>query len=280
MILDDHLRELVGKDGQFRFVMGVRKLGDSPWLELNHPEFQQQRAHRAELLESRHSELVGYLDSPQVFEASQELLGSIEAELGASGIDRPMMPDGLHPIDQAGRLVREDLLVHTLVDGKLVLSAGSVCFPTQWALNDKLGLPLGAIHAPVPTFKSQLERPVDRFMAQIRTGPGVYRYNFSIVDDPKLCLLPQPHRAVQSIDELWLRGERQTLRRLDSSGAVIFTIGVDVEPVSALAEAQRRPTAEALLKVIEQMPIEIQAYKGLAEPGRHSCLVDWLRRIM
>lgn len=280
MNLDNHLRDLVAKDGQFRFVMGIRKLGDSPWLELDHPEFDQQRTHRAELLESQHSQLVGYLDSPQVFEASQELLTAIAAELVANGIDRPVMPGGLHPIDQAGRLVREDLLIHTVVDQQLVLSAGSLCFPTQWALHDKLGLPLGAIHAPVPTFKSQLEGPVDRFMAQIRPGPGVYRRNFAIVDDPKLCLLPQPERPVHSIDQLWLRGERQTLRRLEDSGAVVFTIGVDVEPVSALADPQRRSAAKALLTAIEQMPVEIQMYKGLADPKRRSCLLDWLGRIM
>jgi hypothetical protein len=279
MNLDGHLLELARNDGQFRFVMGIRKLGDAPWLELTHPEFEKQRAHRSELLAARHSELVGHINEPEVLAASQELLATIEAELTATGIERAAVPDDLHPIDEAGRLVREDLLIHTVVDGELVLSAGSVCFPTQWALNDKLGLPLGAIHAPVPTFSSELERPVDRFMSQIRVGASVYRHNFSIVDDPKLCLSPQPFLPVRTINELWLRGERQTLRRLPESGAVVFTIGVDVEPMSSLADPQRRPAAAALLKVVQNMPEEILAYKGL-DPSRCDCLVDWLARII
>ena len=279
MNLDDHLVELAKNDGQFRFVMGIRKLGDAPWLELTHPEFEQQRAHRSELLAARHSELVGHIDGPDVLAASQELLATIQAELTATGIARPEVPDDLHPIDEAGRLVREDLLVHTVVDGQLVLSAGSLCFPTQWALNDKLGLPLAAIHAPVPTFSSELERPVDRFMSQIRAGASVCRHNFSIVDDPKLCLLPKPFLPVQTINDLWLRGERQTLRRLPESGAVVFTIGVDVEPMSALANPRRRPAAAALLKLVENMPPEILTYKGF-DPSRRYCLVDWLRRII
>ena len=101
-------------------------------------------------------------------------------------------------------------------------------------------------------------------MSQIRVGASVYRNNFSIVDDPKLCLLPQPFLPVQTINDLWLRGERQTLRRLPKSGAVAFTIGVDVEPMSALADPQRRPAAAALLKLVENMPPEILAYKAFS----------------
>jgi hypothetical protein len=102
-----------------------------------------------------------------------------------------------------------------------------VCFPSHWRLADKLGLPAAAIHAPVPHYDEELRDRVDRFLARLRAGKGVQRRNLSVHSHDTL-FAPEPHESPASFsddpDAVWLRSERQTLRRLPRSGAVLFTI--------------------------------------------------------
>ena len=128
------------------------------------------------------------------------------------------------------------------------LVAAVLCFPAHWRLADKLGRPLELIHAPVPGFGERLAAPVDRFFGNIRVERPVWRVNWSLVDTPTL-FLPPEHRghpreiaAERAGEELWLRVERQTLRRLPRSGDVVFGIHTYVEP---LAEAIESPASGA-----------------------------------
>ncbi|MCP5025510.1 MAG: DUF3445 domain-containing protein [Actinomycetia bacterium] len=74
-------------------------------------------------------------------------------------------------------------------------------------------------------------------------------------------------------DAVWLRSERQTLRRLPETGAVVFAIGIDVEP---LPDVMGR-TADAALfaDTLEQLSPELTRYKGI-ETIRPA-LIDLLR---
>ena len=64
------------------------------------------------------------------------------------------------PLDIAGRLVQEDLCILQDVEGELRLTAAVLCFPNRWRLSDKLGRPMLAIHAPVPSYAERLGKPV------------------------------------------------------------------------------------------------------------------------
>ena len=74
------------------------------------------------------------------------------------------------PLELAGRLVQEDLcLIEASPDGPR-LTAAVLCFPSRWRLHEKLGRPLAEVHGKVPFYGDRLARPVDRFMAHVRTG--------------------------------------------------------------------------------------------------------------
>ena len=62
-------------------------------------------------------------------------------------------------------------------------------------------------------------------------------------------------------DRLWLRSERQTLRRLPATGAVLFTIRVQQTPFASLAE--RPDVAAAFAARIRAQPDELVEMNGL-----------------
>ena len=130
----------------------------------------------------------------------------------------------------------------------------------------------------MPGFGERLAAPVDRFFASIQVERPVWRLNWSLVDTPAL-FLPPEHRghprsitAARAGDELWLRVERQTLRRLPGSGDVVFGIHTCVEPLSAAIDSPQ--TAQALATRIREMPDAMARYKSIL-PIREP-LLAWL----
>jgi hypothetical protein len=75
-------------------------------------------------------------------------------------------------------------------------------------------------------------------------------------------------------DRLYLRVERQTLRRLPITGAVLFGIRVHVYP---LARAITSPdTAAGLAAAVRALPAEMAHYKSL--PMFQEAMLAWLDR--
>lgn len=184
------------------------------------------------------------------------------------------------PLDLAGRLVQEDLcLIQNREEGP-VFTAASLCFPSRWRLLDKIGKPLGAVHGPVPHYASRLAGPVDRFMRHVKSGHIVSRMNWSLLDDPALFQPAGKWRTEASQDitaanagsRVFLRVERQTLRRLPASGAVLFGIRVHVYPLDQVID--RADRARELAGAIRALPVDIQHYKSLL-PFK-AALLAWL----
>lgn len=181
------------------------------------------------------------------------------------------------PLDLAGRLAQEDFCLLLPGEKGYILSAASVCFPLRWTLREKLGQPMGQIHQRVPSYAQKLEHPVDNVFARLREPfPGL-RFNWNIVDSPELFLEEDklltafndavtPDNAGQM---LWLRVERQTIRRLPISQGVLFTIRTHVYP---LAQAIDTPqVAEKLSQAVCSLQPEMQVYKNLL-PFREALL--------
>ena len=174
------------------------------------------------------------------------------------------------PLNLAGRLVQEDLCLMAPGDTGYTLEAASLCFPSRWRLIDKIGKRMVDIHSPVPDYEDKLARPVDRFFDKLDINKPVWRVNWSLTDDPDLY---QPIRKTstdysRSInsknagDLIFLRCERQTLRRLPNTGWILFSIKTYVDKVSALAVQP-----EALVDLahsVKNMSADMQQYKNIA----------------
>ena len=261
--------------------MGLQRLEGGDWLELQHPQVEAQRAEKNRLMRTESADLFALetgVDDRAVEDAVAELGQEITAEFERQSMSVPP-PDPtsppVHPLDKAARLVREDLCLHLERDGHPVLVAGSVCFPTRWTLGEKIGRPLDLVHGPVPGYADELALKVRQFMSRIRPGPGVWRRNWSIMPTDRLSL-PGHHNeylpTALAPGELFYRTERQTLRRLPATEAVVFTIAIDITPFPQLDPE----FADQLADEIDGLPADFLAYKGL---DRRPDVVPYLRSL-
>ncbi len=281
-------------DGSWRLAMGLKALDLEDWIEID-DGFAGQLAERRALLEERRDQVC--LALPESLIGQAEVLALLLDHLparfpetyrrSAEAIENLVtgerfaldLPAWRHaPLELAGRLVQEDLCLLRRSERGYRLIAGVLCFPSHWRLADKLGRPLDLIHAPVPGFAGQLAATVDRFFDNLQVERPVWRANWSLVDTPEL-FLPPEHRlqrkrvaAEHAGEQVWLRVERQTLRRLPRTRDVLFTIRTYVEPLASVIDTPA--TARALAARLTELPDAMAAYKGIA-PIR-APLLAWL----
>lgn len=262
------LDELALEPGPPWLAMGTRGLDPAAWLVVDQDR-ERDLALKAELSATRHDEVFAALDSPAVLAGAHEVLELVVEATGATPDQR------VHPLDAAGRLVQEDLCLLVLRDGAPHLDAASLCFPSYWRLRDKLGRPLAEVHGPVAHYGEELAARVDRFLQRLALDRPVWRRNWSIHDDPTHFLPdPTPARPAAVPDGLWLRSERQTLRRLATADVVLFTIRTQQVPLAVLAG--RPDVAHRMASAIDAWSPELTAYKGGHGATR---AVDWLRSV-
>ena len=172
-------------------------------------------------------------------------------------------------LDLCGRLVQEDFCLMAPGKKGYTLEAASLCFPSRWRLLDKMGLPMRSIHKPVPEFSDKLAAPVDRFFDYLTVARPVWRVNWSVSTDPNLY---QPvRRKNQELDvsinesnagdRIFIRCERQTLRRLNESGWILFTIKTYLDRVSILAGYPQ--LARNLASIVRDLPESLLIYKNI-----------------
>jgi hypothetical protein len=249
------LDELPMQPGPPWLSMATRTLDPDAWL-LPDGDRDRDLVRKQVLLTERHAEVFAALDTPEVAAASVEVLELVLDAIGGAAV-----PPDLHPLDAAARLVQEDLCLMVLRDGAPHLDAASLCFPSYWRLADKLGRPMAEVHGPVAHYGDELAAKVDTFLQRLRPERPVWRRNWSIHDDPTYFLPdPTPPYAGTPPEGLFLRSERQTLRRLTSAPVVLFTIRTQQVALAVLAE--RPDVARAMADAIDRWSPELAAYKG------------------
>jgi len=243
----------------WRLAMGLRPLDLAQWLEVDEHR-DEELALKSRLLESSYHAVVA--TNPQGDEASGELLEEIRANLGTyhRALANTQSPPG-HPIVDASRLVQEDLCVLVRED-TWRLRAACVCFPSRWDLGTKIGTTLDDIHQPVPGYDDHLARPTTLFFDRLQPDRSFWRLNWTLLDSPDLFQPARARRAPAGDPTRWsFRVERQTLRSLPRTGAVVFTIRTYVTSATAMCEHDDT-FASALVHALETAPPDVQAYKG------------------
>ena len=243
----------------WRMAMGLRPLDLDHWLEVDERR-DVELEEKKRLLDSNYDVVVAV--NPAGDEGSLELVGEVTNFLTVHhpSLELVTSPDD-HPIVAAARIVQEDLCVLVRSDAWR-LQAACVCFPSRWNLASKLGATLDGIHAPVPNYDVELSRPTNAFFERLKPDRSFWRLNWTLIDDPAL---HQPASARQSpngdLDRWYFRVERQTLRRLSKSDAVVFTIRNYVASARSLCEALPE-FGETLLLNLDTAPEAMREYKG------------------
>lgn len=146
------------------------------------------------------------------------------------------------------------------------LRAGCVCFPSSWALEDKIGRPIHEIHAPVPGLNREVGPQIGRFLGRLAPGVSWQRANWGLSGSPELNQHPRLRKPRLDADvtreQVFLRIEHQSLVALPRSGGVLFGIRIEVVPIACVLSDP--PAAAGLRRALRTMPAPLAGYKGLS----------------
>jgi dimethylamine monooxygenase subunit A len=180
---------------------------------------------------------------------------------------------GEPPLKLASLIVPEDLILMRRGKDGWRLAAGSLCFPSSWSLQEKFGRPLEEIHAPVPGFGrgtrnaelihrmfDRLHQPVERMNWSLQASRALYYPLSSAQRIDRATNRPSKFTETQ----VFIRVERQTLRKLPASGDVLFTIRIYIDPLRLIEELpERRAIAASFAQQLREMEEAQLDYKGL-----------------
>lgn len=270
-------------DGSSRlFQIGIKPLDVADWIDVD-DTLPAQLAEKRRVLAEHLAETV--MAEPGTEAAERELLDLLADHLPArfpvvyrrEGHSIAILPTGdkvdldeRPSILAAARLVAEDLVLLRKGATGWRLVAAALAFPSSWVLAEKFGRPMHAIHDPVPGFGAGT-RPaqlIERMFDNLRPEQPLIRWNWSLYGDNRLyhpdTLGPQTRRFGDDGSRVFLRVERQTLRRLPDSRDIVFTIRIHLDPLERLAghpEAAR--IVPTLIAQLAELTDEQAAYKGL-----------------
>lgn len=271
--------------------MGIRNMDWNSWIELDN-QWNFYHEEKLKRIRERGTEL--YETSPLARPAAYELLQELKVYLSnryplmyeqtsiglknlATGesFDFRDLPLGEDPILIAAKLVQDDLAIMIeSPNGEYFLRGGAIILAGFWRFRDKYNLPLSGIHTSgdVPKYKEKLQSGMEKFFMRLQPDKPVVRNNYFIQTDSELGWSSSigkeedptvgwyTAREATDINRLYFRSERQSLRRLPKSGAVIFTVRTYFMPITKLCEEPYIP--RRLLDGIQSWTGDVEEYKG------------------
>jgi hypothetical protein len=257
-------------DGSARpFTIGLMPLDPHRWIEPD-DDLQRYLKEKARLAGERFDDI--FVAEERTETAQQEALDLLLAHLGER---HPAMrrhdTSALPPLFKAGSLVQDDLvLMRRKADGWHLVAA-HVAFPSSWSLREKFSRPMHEIHADVPDFSQGTRNAalITRIFDNLRVDQPVERLNWSVNTTADLFLPISKHRRPPyteafTLEERFVRVERQTLRRLAVSSDILFTIRIYIDPVAVIARhPQAQKLAASFADQLELLDDQQAAYKGL-----------------
>lgn len=119
-------------------------------------------------------------------------------------------------------------------------------FSHEVASSRKVGQHIAVVHGPVRGYDERVSTKVDTLFDRLTDRP-VWRRNWFLMTDPTLFQPDRPaHETVipadQVLDKMYIRSERQTLRRVIDDW-IVFTIRIQQEPLRRLLTTDARRLA-------------------------------------
>ena len=279
---DEILPQLIGDS--FRHRVGVKPLDLTNWF-VRDDEWEPTIAMKRTLIAERRNEVVSFRDDGH--EVAQEA-----AELVLGWVGKSTSRNGVDALVDAALSVPDDLTVlrsiphqqdaeatHTNGAGEqLPFVAGVVCSPSRWRLSEKIGLDMLAVHKPVALYAEHIGAAVDTTLTRLSPEKPIWRSNWTLEDHPALFQPHSPDRPlVAHPSELWIRIERETLRRLPRTRGILFTIRGFQEPLSTYV--QRGPeVVRTLRELVARLPDSLARYKSVYD--YRAATISWLDSLL
>lgn len=245
-IVQDDLPIKPWRDAATRKLPGIQPLDLQDWIWVD-DAFARQMAYREYILTQNAEQVIAAEDGSHdaVVELFEVLLVHLSLLDGYDvGKESVLRPDGVvvplgqwSMLETIGRLVQQDFCVLSKTQAEHVLQAAVLCFPASWSLDEKIGKPLIAIHEPIDAYDNTQAKKVQNMFDLMRPEQPLWRANRLVYSDPDL-FQPRREDNRRSLtgDRRWARVERQTLRKLPKTGAVVFGIHTSVVRFEVLSK--------------------------------------------
>ncbi|MCH9673602.1 MAG: DUF3445 domain-containing protein [Gammaproteobacteria bacterium] len=278
--LRDEVQQAVDT-GPHRMRIGLRPLADEDWIAPQ-SDFDAQLRAREAILSTQDDVIIATEGS---IDAQAELLALVadhvtrylpahytregdSIHVHATGRRWPLSCADPSALRVLAALIPDDVcILSPNSSGQYIMTAAAVCFPTRWKLRPKMGRTLMDIHGPVPEYASRIGAAMDRLFESLAVERPLWRTNWSLLDSPALFQPVRPDRPGQALTSstigasVWLRSERQTLRRLPRTQDIVFTIRI--RQVSLDEACQDPLTVKRLQTQLSTMFDALQHYKGV-----------------
>lgn len=158
--------------------------------------------------------------------------------------------------------IQEDICLLENIGKEYVLTAASVCSPSNWNMPSKVGQSVEMLHAPVPGYKKEMSDRVNKLLLGLKPNKPLQRLNWSIQLGGELFWRSDVSNHEDNVEKYW-RVERQTLIRLPDTKAIVFGIRVFLHSFS---EMSRYPNFnQSIFEIIEALPHAEAKYKNLRQ---------------
>ena len=228
---------------QFKPIPSLGLRSTVQWLEKGN-----NKKYKKRMIASEHEVIKS---SPESYLAQEELL-----DLILEYKNKTRKPSTHTPLELASLLVKEDLCIMLDSDEGYQLSAAAVYSPSNWKLAEKFKQNMAEIHQKVPGWNEEMNKKVDHVFRGLSPERILERHNWSIYTNPTLY---QPEKLPGK--EFYLRIERQTIRKLERSKGIVFTIGVHVDPLDDVLKDDH--IAGELKQAIAGLPQDVLDYKEM-----------------
>ncbi|KAJ9259875.1 hypothetical protein DTO195F2_4752 [Paecilomyces variotii] len=274
--------------------MGIRKMDWNEWIEMD-SYFKWYHDMKVSELENDLDAHIKYVDNavtrdacfevleeltqylchryPSIFQLKEKILHNV---LTGEKFSWPAATP-TDALTTAAKLIQDDIvLMVENDDGQYHLDAGAVCLPGFWRLKEKFRMSLDTLHleAGVPHYEQKLQKAMNRFFKNLTPEKPVTRNNYFIQlddglhwshrmgnqDGDEIASWATSDSSDLTVEELHFRSERQTLRRLPRSNALLFTVRTYFEPITTIAQEPHVPGR--LAEAIRAWNDVVSAYKG------------------
>ena len=288
MVLPKHTPYQNGKGG---IRIGLKPINTKNWLEID-DNFKNENNLKKNLLSSKRHEV--FQANNNSFSAQNELLKMVTEHLKkyhsekysfkcqnifikTTGESINLLDSNTPPIETASLLVQEDLILMIPKENKFYLEAAVLTSPSHWSLLEKFSKNLIDLHEGVPGYEEKIGSRVEEIFNKLPSDRILERLNWSIYDSPELFQpvgsKPEVTMKRKDIRDLYLRVERQTIRKLPDQGSIVFTVRVHVDPL--LSISKEHDLLDDLNLAIASLPQEMKEYKAIDQIERE--VINWIQ---
>jgi len=267
------------KNGEGGVKIDLEPIDNSNWLEIDNL-FESEIAQKRTLYQSHYDEV--YQEVPESSESQSELLEILENHLKQYHPNHKIsLESESSSLKKASLMIQEDLVLMLPKEDEYYLGAASLCAPSNWSLKEKFNKSLIKVHEFVPSYAEKIGTRVNSFFSNLPKERIFQRFNWSVYEDSSLF---QPTKSKSHIERsksinknnagnrLFIRVERQTIRRLPSTLSIVFTIRVHVDPLSSI---RNNLSLLADLKLaVMNLDDDMKRYKSIDQI--ENPLKDWL----